>query len=183
MSNDLTDETPAWIDMSFVQEHARRAVEEVGSEFIDMLHSAVDQNARLSTIESPIEAVFVIYWTALSHLGLISDLELLSQKEITVGNDLFRADFVIKPAKTGWYSQLYGKHRGVVLELDGHEFHERTKEQVMYRNRRDRALQADGWSVLHLSGSELHRGGREAVSRVYFDAVRLFSRIMHEQDW
>lgn len=43
----------------------------------------------------------------------------------------------------------------IAVEIDGHDFHERTKDQVTYRNRRDRDLQAAGWHVLHFSGGEV----------------------------
>ena len=63
----------------------------------------------------------------------------------------------------------------IAVELDGHDFHERTKEQVTYRNQRDRLLQAAGWAVFHFSGSELYRGQMECVV-----AVAELARQRHE---
>ena len=45
----------------------------------------------------------------------------------------------------------------VVVELDGHEFHERTKEQAEADKSRDRALQLEGWRVFRFTGSEIWR--------------------------
>lgn len=57
---------------------------------------------------------------------------------------------------------------GVVIECDGHDFHERTKEQAAHDRGRDRWMQANGWSVLRFTGSEIHRDphrcAEEAIS-------------------
>jgi very-short-patch-repair endonuclease len=45
----------------------------------------------------------------------------------------------------------------VVIECDGHDFHERTKEQAMRDRRRDRDLQAKGYLVLRFTGAEIYR--------------------------
>ena len=46
---------------------------------------------------------------------------------------------------------------GVVVECDGHDFHERTKEQAAHDRQRDRWMQTAGWSVLRFTGSEIRR--------------------------
>lgn len=43
----------------------------------------------------------------------------------------------------------------IAIELDGHDFHERTKEQATRDKKRDRALVSAGWSVLRFTGSEV----------------------------
>lgn len=45
----------------------------------------------------------------------------------------------------------------LAIEIDGHEFHEKTKEQAAHDKKRDRALQAAGWRVLRFTGSEVYR--------------------------
>jgi len=42
-----------------------------------------------------------------------------------------------------------------VVECDGHDFHEKTKQQVTKDNRRERELQIAGWHVFRFSGSEI----------------------------
>jgi very-short-patch-repair endonuclease len=42
------------------------------------------------------------------------------------------------------------------VEIDGHDFHERTKEQARRDKSRDRALTSTGWSVLRFTGSEIY---------------------------
>jgi very-short-patch-repair endonuclease len=110
--------------------------------------------------ESPIEAVFWSWWQALTweddHLGGANPgLILETQVSVTTADgSMFRLDFVVQGKK-------------IAIELDGHDFHERTPEQVAHRNLRDRKLQADGWLVFHISGSELFRQPLARVKEVY----------------
>lgn len=48
-----------------------------------------------------------------------------------------------------------GARRLMVVECDGHDFHEKTKEQARRDKQRDRFLQSKGFKVLHFTGSEI----------------------------
>jgi very-short-patch-repair endonuclease len=54
----------------------------------------------------------------------------------------------------------------VAVECDGHDFHERTKEQAERDRRRDRDLQTEGWRVLRFTGSEIHRSAAGCAAQV-----------------
>lgn len=54
-----------------------------------------------------------------------------------------------------------------VVECDGHEFHERTKEQAAHDKRRDRYLAAEGYRVLRFAGSEIFADPNHAAREVY----------------
>jgi very-short-patch-repair endonuclease len=45
----------------------------------------------------------------------------------------------------------------ILLECDGHDFHERTKEQAAHDRRRDLLAQQDGFSILRFTGSQIHK--------------------------
>lgn len=45
----------------------------------------------------------------------------------------------------------------VVIELDGHDFHERTRQQATRDKKRDRSISLRGWQVARFTGSEVHR--------------------------
>lgn len=49
------------------------------------------------------------------------------------------------------------KKSSVVIECDGHEFHEKTKEQVERDKRRERAIVSQGFQLLRFAGSEIYR--------------------------
>lgn len=45
----------------------------------------------------------------------------------------------------------------LVVEVDGHEFHERTKEQAARDKSRDRYLTSNGYTIFRFTGSEVYR--------------------------
>jgi very-short-patch-repair endonuclease len=67
----------------------------------------------------------------------------------------YRLDFAII---VDWPSYREGAEVArIVVECDGHDFHERTKEQAASDRARDRDLTANGWLVARFTGSELYR--------------------------
>lgn len=62
----------------------------------------------------------------------------------------YRVDFLIH------VKRAHGEVKCVV-ECDGHEFHERTKEQAARDRKRDRDLQGAGYMVLRFTGSQIYR--------------------------
>jgi very-short-patch-repair endonuclease len=58
-------------------------------------------------------------------------------------------------------------HRAMVaIELDGHEFHERSKAQASKDKSNDRKIQEAGWLVLRFTGSEIWRDPFACVDEV-----------------
>lgn len=50
-----------------------------------------------------------------------------------------------------------------IIECDGHDFHEKTKEQAQRDKKRDRDLQVLGFKIYHFTGSEIWRTGGKCV--------------------
>ena len=115
--------------------------------------------------ESPIEVAFAIAfmitgwenrgatWSVPPDLPLgdvaypaHTELLLLPQREVLS----YRVDFLASQ-----YPYVDGKV--VAIECDGHDFHERTKEQAARDRQKDRDLQAAGYRVLRFTGSEIYR--------------------------
>lgn len=71
--------------------------------------------------------------------------------------DKYRVDFLLVSAET---SQRF------VIECDGHNFHERTKEQAQRDRQRDRDLTAAGYIVLRFTGSEIWRDPWSCVEQI-----------------
>lgn len=61
----------------------------------------------------------------------------------------YRVDFVVKLETPGQAAKR------VVIECDGHNFHEKTKDQASKDKKRDRELQKMGYVVLRYSGSDI----------------------------
>ena len=78
------------------------------------------------------------------------------------------ADFVVRfSLKKGVYPKFPdGKSVLVVVELDGHDFHEKTKAQAAHDKKRDRYFAAQGLTVLRFTGSEVHRDAYACATEV-----------------
>lgn len=55
----------------------------------------------------------------------------------------------------------------VAIECDGHDYHERTKEQARHDRRRDRALLIGGLACLRFTGSELFGNAMGCAAEVF----------------
>lgn len=54
----------------------------------------------------------------------------------------------------------------IVIECDGHDFHEKTKEQVKKDKQRDRTLTKLGFKILRFSGSEIYNNPKNCVMEI-----------------
>jgi very-short-patch-repair endonuclease len=54
----------------------------------------------------------------------------------------------------------------IIVECDGHDFHERTKEQAKHDRSRDRHLTALGYTVFRFTGSEIHANPEKCVEEL-----------------
>ena len=161
----MTDQTPTG-DMSraaIVAEQSIRRVEEAAGkrarEFI------ID---TIGKCESPIEQLFLI---AMATHAVSDMVRVMPQVQMKSGHI---ADFVV--SKRSWSSRVIAD---VIVECDGHEFHEKTKEQVERDKKRDRTLLAEGFNVLRFSGREVWRDPFECADEVirYLD-----SRLLESSD-
>lgn len=73
----------------------------------------------------------------------------------------FRVDFVLK-AKRG---------KEIVIECDGHDFHERTKEQARRDRGRDRFFASKGITVVRFTGSEIWANPVRCAEQAFIVAV------------
>lgn len=95
--------------------------------------------------ESPIEAMFLraFYFRASEEIAILKNalgIRILPQERI----GKYRVDVLFVRGE-----------RKLVVECDGHDFHERTKEQAATDKARDRALLAMGFAVMRFTGSEI----------------------------
>lgn len=86
------------------------------------------------------------------------DNELIIYPQKKIGN--YRVDIFVEYFVTyypfdenGEYKALEGR---LIIECDGHEFHEKTKEQAKRDKKRDRFLQKKGYTIFHYTGSEIY---------------------------
>lgn len=60
----------------------------------------------------------------------------------------------------------------IVVECDGHDFHERTKEQARRDKQRDRHFQSRGFKVLRFTGSEIFADPEAVANEVWGELQR-----------
>ena len=124
-----------------------------------------DIKSTILECESPIEQIFMIDLseeinsfhfhnkikkTGYDFLGLS-----LQQK---IGK--YRVDFVLDFQKNCEFMKKF------VIELDGHDFHEKTKEQVQRDKEKDRFLISQGYIVVRFTGSEIYKNCSEKVDEL-----------------
>lgn len=56
--------------------------------------------------------------------------------------------------------------RPLFIECDGHDFHERTKEQAEHDRSRDRIMQENGIPILRFTGREIHRSPSKCATSI-----------------
>jgi very-short-patch-repair endonuclease len=148
---------PDYSETEFVQSHLSRALSRWRDENIPyILRSA-------SSTHSPLEAAFVVWWLIIGKE--FGDASLRAQVPITTTRTTYRVDFLAAPSLALLEDPTPSSC--VLIELDGHAFHERSKRDVERRNVRDRDLQDTGWKVLHFSGSEFDRAPESVIESVH----------------
>lgn len=88
--------------------------------------------------------------------------------QATIGN--YRADFLI------WFA-LGKHHAGLVVECDGHDYHDKTKEQAARDKRRDRELLTAGYPVVRFTGSEIYKDPLGCVAQLRAPLLELRDRV------
>jgi hypothetical protein len=124
-------------------------------------------------VESPLEAMFVAWWSACDWFKTPRQLLLHAQRQVRAEDSVYRLDFVIEPDMEflDRANNMGLSWTPIAVELDGHAFHEKTQEQVTRRNKRDRDLQHAGWRVFHLSYDEMNRDGFDPVAEIFIAAT------------
>lgn len=125
--------------------------------------------------DSPIEGILLaalykdhhLHPFSLTFAGRVSEPEPFVMGRVTVYQQAlippYRVDFLIDDCS----SPQKSNHRLIVVECDGHDFHERTKEQARRDKARDRFLQSVGCRVLRFIGSEIWAESERCAAEIW----------------
>lgn len=125
-----------------------------------LIGSKVDNDCYLDQslidCESQIEQLLAIELASINLEGIsmfnpfIDVVGIDKQKDISIKNKKYRVDFLIPV--------IYKNQENIsfVVECDGYEFHQKTKQQVERDNQRQRDLQEAGYEVIRFSGTEIY---------------------------
>lgn len=115
----------------------------------------------LSQTKSPIEQMFLLQWNTFNmvdegfmDIPQLGFYMLAPQYQVPHGKSAYKVDFCLwGQARPGFGDdQTLTK---VFIELDGHEFHEKTKQQVAHDKERERFLSTRCDALLRFSGHEV----------------------------
>lgn len=118
----------------------------------------VKSSINLHSVTSPIEQIFLMEWK-LTKMDDRFGVKIEPQKPIITPKGTYQVDFLIRYSKKGTDVK-------VAIECDGHDFHEKTKLQVVRDKSRERAIVSSGITVLRFSGSEIFNNARRHVQEV-----------------
>ena len=139
-----------------------------GAEILDTLLNCGDLS--YGNCKSPIEQIFnFAYDIVISNEGFPTCelLRLSPQEKICINEHKYIVDFLLDTTKIE--HAYFKNHLKIIIECDGHDFHEKTKEQVEKNNVRNLDLQFEGYDILHFSGSQIYRNPIEcAINTFHF---------------
>ena len=115
--------------------------------------------------QSPIEVIFNYAFDILVFDRDIAYLYLEPQYDIVANGNKYRADFYFDNNVILESKHVCDNPFRLIIECDGHEFHEKTKEQVKKNNNRNFDFQKEGYEVLHFSGSQIYNEPFECANK------------------
>ncbi|MBV1910666.1 MAG: endonuclease domain-containing protein [Kangiellaceae bacterium] len=88
----------------------------------------------------------------------------------------YRADFLLKLTRWNHESGQTDIIEELVVEVDGHAYHEKTKAQAKRDRSRDRTMTASGLTIFRFTGSELFNQMDDSVMEIY---TYLVNKVAH----
>ena len=109
---------------------------------------------------SPIELLFyTAYKISINQIEskLICQYVLYPEHKFKINKNTYYVDFILLHKEID---------TGLIIELDGHEFHEKTKDQAKKDKQRDRNLQKLNYPIYHYTGSEIWYNTIEVIAEL-----------------
>lgn len=154
--------------MSELQERVRKGLQAELNAMVDFHFRNRQGKYELDACESPIERGLAVMIALLANIRgsgtlLIKKGDPLPDSTAVDGGDTlrlapqypiqkFRVDLLVGFSGAGSLAEGY-----IAVECDGHDFHEKTKEQAQRDKSRDRILSTEVAKVVRFTGSEIHK--------------------------
>lgn len=156
----------------------------IKQDYIDLFE---DQEDSIKKIGSPLESSFYasllkanlehpIVGEALEILGY--DSAIYAQYKVKDKNRTFYPDFNIEVVNLD-YSEIAAN---IFVEIDGHPFHEKTKEQVRHDKARERALLNHCNGIVRFSGSEVYRDSDMCAEETISIIAEKFAKYLSKKE-
>lgn len=93
----------------------------------------------------------------------------------------YRADFVLTWSGTDCHdTTIIDASASLCVEADGHDFHQKTKQQAAHDKKRDRFFTQQGLTVVRFTGSEIHKSAIRCASEARRLLCVRFSQAMEQ---
>lgn len=141
------------------------------------LPSAINQmwDRAAKQTDSPIEAGLLVSLQLLCRIYDI-DLRVVADEAAENAERPLNVIIVRPQVKVGKYridfrvsAKVEAGERSILVECDGHDFHEKTKEQAARDKERDRYITATGAQISRYTGSEIYRNPHKCAADVIFN--------------
>lgn len=175
-----------------MEKNVEKFLEECADSARQDFTEGLDLSFSYGMAESPIEQLFLIAWEK-NNLYSKTDFYKMSSQHEVVCVDFskgykypqvrYRIDFAFIPQEPAWLDLIGGKFPQfpkVAVELDGKDWHEKTKAQAIRDRRRERNLVAEGWTVIRFLGSEVVKNPDNVVSEVFQILTQIESSTFQE---
>jgi len=122
-------------------------------------------------IKSPLEKLFYVIWSFIPLHGSINLIPQHPVKNYFIDFKISFIDYFVNSQIEYTTKELFLINSILPLyaiEIDGHDFHEKTKSQVEKDKIRERAIITEGYKVLRFSGSEVFNNASKCVVDCYY---------------
>lgn len=146
-------------------EERRAYITEMAMRLVALQQSPIEEKMALALLAHPLASI--------GFLAVQSDLPearrtgLFIVPQAKIGP--YRADFALVMLSDGYTIRL-------VVECDGHDFHEKTKKQAAHDKARDRYFLEKEWPVMRFTGSEIHRNAAKCADQAMLYLLRAIAR-------
>ena len=150
----------------------------IANDFAEYLQ---EYDTEFKKVQSPLEGSYlvsllkenfthsIVGWL-LDRYGYQFNIE--SQYEVNYNNTKYYPDFCLSIVDTNREKTIYQ----IFVEIDGHEFHEKTKEQVRHDKLRERHLLEYCDGIVRFSGSEVYDDSNECAYETLELMAKKFSK-------
>ena len=115
-------------------------------------------------IKSPIEQIFKTAFELYMDLTGKEYIFLFSQVPIKINKKKYIVDFFFEKDQ---YVNQFNTDKKIIIECDGYEFHQKTKEQVKHDNEREFDLKMAGYEIIRFSGSQIYNNPFKCAEDTY----------------
>lgn len=142
-------------------------------------------SGTIEYIKSPIEQIFFVAFLTVLHQNLTReslgiDITPLGQHEQNIDGYDYVHDFAfyidVYNLRNKFKMKDYIFMSSVTVECDGHDYHNKTKRQVSNGNKRSNAMQQNGLTVIHFSGSDLFRYPYQCAEEAYCVIIKKYKK-------